>query len=1159
MDMKKLFITLAAFFFLPTFVFTQSVSDLEARIAELLKEFQTLQSELDTVKGTAQTSTAPSVAPTPSLPKTAPSFTPFETFLHKESEGPEVAKLQRFLAQYPDIYPEGMITGYFGTLTESAVKRFQRTYGIVSTGAPTVTGYGLLGIRTREKLNELITQNTAKAKAVVASTPPATVLPSAWTGSFSHLLYKGSEGGEVTKLQEYLAKDPALYPEGTISGYFGALTEAAVKRFQTKHNIVSSGTPTTTGYGVLGPQTRAKLNELMTGDTTPASPAGRPNANNTAPSIRITGNATTSLSQSAPFTALATDDGRPFNTLTIAWSKADGPGTVTFSNTRTANITAQFSETGIYHIMATVSDGVLSASDTVAIDIISAPATTTPATTTTPTATPTLTFSAAPASLTTGATTTLTWFTANVSTCTAGNGWTGIKSTSGSATLTPAITTTYTLSCTGTGGNTIGKEVIVTVTAATTTTNTHTPYTTAIALPGTLQAEHFDKGGEGIAYHETDTTNNGGAFRTTEGVDIQNTQDTGGGYDVGWTKGGEWLEYSVNVTTAGTYVLDARVASNGAGGTFHVEMDGTDITNTLTVPDTGGWQSWTTITSPSFSLTAGAHVLRIAMDTSSSVTSSIANFNFLTVRVPGATPAPTLTLSANPTSVSSGGQSTLTWSTTNATSCIANDGWSGTKAINGTSAVTPTQTATYTLACTGAGGSVTQSVTVSVTTTPPPNQNGLERSGRWFTYNGAPAYLVGYDTQEIASDPTVDYIAALNSYQQYGINKTRIWVYTWFGGAAHYAPWAYSNGRYNLDSWNPTYWARVKDFVSKARDRDIIVEVTTFAPYPGCGWWWPNPDWRLAWNKDYNSNGAFSDPNQFYNLNNSEASNSGKTLRQYQEALIDKTVAELGSFGNVYFEVANEFGACSNIDTYYNWQLTYAQRIANATARPVSVHVTGDQGIRTDYFSDKSYVDTMNFRFNFGISPNDISNLLHGIQSSGKALVVNETHSLPSGATVLYSELDVETQYAWGLFLSGGYIGFYQDDSNNIGSSEWGTGAERLRALRTVAEAANFSTLSPVDGGGNEYDSLVSGGPGSDWQVMANPGATYIAYFWGTKSNTGARINLATGSYFYTWYDTRTASVLGSGSVSGSAVASITAPSSSTWDATAGLVLVVKK
>ena len=105
---------------------------------------------------------------------------------------------------------------------------------------------------------------------------------------------------------------------------------------------------------------------------------------------------------------------------------------------------------------------------------------------------------------------------------------------------------------------------------ATTTTNTQTPYNLPRALPGTIQAEHFDKGGEGIAYHETDTTNNGGAFRTTEGVDIQNTQDTGGGYDVGWTTGGEWLEYSVNVTTAGTYVLDARVASNGAGGTFHV-------------------------------------------------------------------------------------------------------------------------------------------------------------------------------------------------------------------------------------------------------------------------------------------------------------------------------------------------------------------------------------------------------------------------------------------------------------------------------------------------------------------------------------------------------------------------------------------------------------
>src|SRR3989442_11848717 len=60
------------------------------------------------------------------------------------------------------------------------------------------------------------------------------------------------------------------------------------------------------------------------------------------------------------------------------------------------------------------------------------------------------------------------------------------------------------------------------------------------AVNSTIQAEDFDRGGEGIAYHDFDTTNNGGAYRPSEGVDIEATTDTGGGYDVGWTIPGDW-------------------------------------------------------------------------------------------------------------------------------------------------------------------------------------------------------------------------------------------------------------------------------------------------------------------------------------------------------------------------------------------------------------------------------------------------------------------------------------------------------------------------------------------------------------------------------------------------------------------------------------------
>lgn len=77
--------------------------------------------------------------------------------------------------------------------------------------------------------------------------------------------------------------------------------------------------------------------------------------------------------------------------------------------------------------------------------------------------------------------------------------------------------------------------------------------------------------------------------------------------------------------------------------------------------------------------------------------------------------APVVTISASPNSISAGQSSTITWSSTNATSCTASGGWSGTKGTSGTQSVSPTNTTTYTLACTGTGGNDTKSATVTVT------------------------------------------------------------------------------------------------------------------------------------------------------------------------------------------------------------------------------------------------------------------------------------------------------------------------------------------------------------------------------------------------------------------------------------------------------------
>jgi hypothetical protein len=119
--------------------------------------------------------------------------------------------------------------------------------------------------------------------------------------------------------------------------------------------------------------------------------------------------------------------------------------------------------------------------------------------------------------------------------------------------------------------------------------------TVPTALPGTLQAEDFDRGGEGVAYHDNTGANTGGRYRTGEGIDIESCAE--GGFNLGFIETGEWTEYTVEVTgPAGEYLLAARVATPNTGGAFRVESNGVDLTGRLAVPNTGGWQSWANLT-----------------------------------------------------------------------------------------------------------------------------------------------------------------------------------------------------------------------------------------------------------------------------------------------------------------------------------------------------------------------------------------------------------------------------------------------------------------------------------------------------------------------------------------------------------------------------------
>lgn len=140
-----------------------------------------------------------------------------------------------------------------------------------------------------------------------------------------------------------------------------------------------------------------------------------------------------------------------------------------------------------------------------------------------------------------------------------------------------------------------------------------------IALPGKLEVENYDLGGESVAYHDAERENQGGLYRK-DGVDIVKAGD---GYAVGYTEAGEWLEYTVNVKEDDTFDLKAKVASGLESSSFRLLLDGTLLADTIAVPQTADFDTYTVVEKTLPQIKAGSHVLRIE------ITGSYVNLDYL--------------------------------------------------------------------------------------------------------------------------------------------------------------------------------------------------------------------------------------------------------------------------------------------------------------------------------------------------------------------------------------------------------------------------------------------------------------------------------------------------------------------------------------------------
>src|SRR5437773_1190663 len=136
-----------------------------------------------------------------------------------------------------------------------------------------------------------------------------------------------------------------------------------------------------------------------------------------------------------------------------------------------------------------------------------------------------------------------------------------------------------------------------------------------IAIPGAFEAENFDFGGEGVAYHDNVPGNAGGQYRLGEDVDIiLSTDPAGGGYVVNNFETGEWLAYTINVAASAQYDIEIRASSGFPNSAFHIEIDGINVTGSILVPNTGSWSTFQWIGEKGVALTAGVHVLKVVSD-----------------------------------------------------------------------------------------------------------------------------------------------------------------------------------------------------------------------------------------------------------------------------------------------------------------------------------------------------------------------------------------------------------------------------------------------------------------------------------------------------------------------------------------------------------------
>ncbi|MFC2126425.1 hypothetical protein ACFLU5_16660 [Bacteroidota bacterium] len=415
----------------------------------------------------------------------------------------------------------------------------------------------------------------------------------------------------------------------------------------------------------------------------------------------------------------------------------------------------------------------------------------------------------------------------------------------------------------------------------------------------------------------------------------------------------------------------------------------------------------------------------------------------------------------------------------------------------------------------------------------------------YLEYKGKPVLLItSAEHYGAVLNLDLDYITYLNALQQDGMNYTRIFTGVYIENSESFGiekntlaplknrvitPWARSNetgyyhggNKFDLSKWDSAYFTRLKDFLAKAYEKDIIVEITLFSSI------YRDDHWQFSpLHPDNNINGTDNIDRKYANTLQNE------NHIRFQEAMVRKIVKEVNAFDNVFFEIQNEpWSDQPGIDDpvhttnekpvdHWSGNATPASQASLDWQKTIAAFVVDEEkNLTKKHLIAQNYT---NFRYPvLDVDPN--ISIMNFHYAWPEAVYLNYAHNKVINFDESGFSGDLDETYriqAWNFMLAGGGVFNNLDysfvpgqENGDFMANSPGRGSKALRKqlkfLREFLEGFNFSEMWPDP----SFSTYVTG---AHSRALINSGKEYSIYFY-NGGKCQINYDVPQGTYHIKW------------------------------------------